>query len=343
MTTQHEIEQLTEAMKNTQSTRMYERYLAVRLHLEGRTLSEISAILGRSFPAISGHWKSYREQGLQGLEFKNYPGGLKKLTPAQEEQLKTMITEKKPVDVGFEAKFTWTLQLICTWIHREFSQTYTLKGASKWLNRLGFSYTKATYTLARADVEEQQQFQDVTLSELKDQLDRGDIDHLLFEDESSIRAYMALQYNWFPKGQQREIPTYGQHQGAKLFAAINYETGYVTHREEELDAQAFERFLKDILKTYTGNLVIVLDNARVHHAKAIQPFLRKNPRLQFVYLPKYSPELNPVEGLWKWLKHDVVNNVFFQKFYVIRSHVTKFMNHINRVPQIIIDRLLLQV
>ncbi|MEN1990751.1 helix-turn-helix domain-containing protein [Paenibacillus sp. ES5-4] len=34
---------------------MYERYLAVRLHLEGRTLTEIADILGRSFPAISGY------------------------------------------------------------------------------------------------------------------------------------------------------------------------------------------------------------------------------------------------------------------------------------------------
>ncbi|WP_367614116.1 transposase, partial [Heyndrickxia coagulans] len=56
---------------------------------------------------------------------------------------------------------------------------------------------------------------------------------MLFEDEAFIRAYQALQYNWFPKGQQRKIKTYGQHKGAKLFAAINYETGEITHYEEE--------------------------------------------------------------------------------------------------------------
>jgi hypothetical protein len=97
----------------------------------------------------------------------------------------------------------------------------------------------------------QQQFREVTLPELKEQLSLGEIDHLLFEDESMIRAYLALQYNGFPKGQQRKIPTHGQHKGAKLFAAINYETGHVVHREEQrFTTAAFQRFLSDILQKY---------------------------------------------------------------------------------------------
>lgn len=86
----------------------------------------------------------------------------------------------------------------------------------------------------------------------------------------------------------------------------------------------------------------MLDNAHTHHADAIQPFLRENPRLQLVFLPKYSPELNPVEGLWKWLKHDVVNNVFFHKYYVIRTHVAAFMKRVNESPLELIDRLLVR-
>ncbi|WP_309241995.1 IS630 family transposase [Paenibacillus sp. S150] len=227
MAKEEEIERLTTAMKETESTRMYERYLAVRLHLEGRTLTEIADILGRSFPAISGYWKAYRKQGLQGLGFGEYPGGIRKLSDEQEEQLKETIAQQRPVDVGFEAKCTWTLRLIRAWILREFGEKYTLKGISKMLNRLGFSYTKATYTLVRASKEEQKQFREVTLPELKEQLNQGEIDHLLFEDESMIRACLALQYNGFPKGQQRKIPTHVEHKGAKLFAAIDYETGYV--------------------------------------------------------------------------------------------------------------------
>lgn len=89
------------------------------------------------------------------------------------------------------------------------------------------------------------------------------MDHLFFEDEAMIRDYQALQYNWFPKGHQRKIPTYGRHEGTKLFAAINYATGYVIYREEQTtDAITFQHFLQDILDAYPqGNIVVILDNA----------------------------------------------------------------------------------
>ncbi len=52
---------------------------------------------------------------------------------------------------------------------------------------------------------------------------------------------------------------------------------------------------------------MILDNARIHHAKLLEPFLKKmEGRLKFIFLPPYSPQLNVVEGLWKWLKSDVI-------------------------------------
>ncbi len=122
----------------------------------------------------------------------------------------------------------------------------------------------------------------------------------LFEDESMIRSYQALQYNWFPRRKQRQVPTYGKHESAKLFGAINYETGQVHHREEEkADVEAFIRFLQDLLAAYPiGKMAMILDNSRIHHATGLQPFLKEHPRLQLVFLPPYSPNLNPVERLW---------------------------------------------
>ena len=68
-----------------------------------------------------------------------------------------------------------------------------------------------------------------------------------------------------------------------------------------------------------GKIVIILDNAKIHHAKLIQPFLEKlKNRLELIFLPPYSPELNLIEGLWGWLKSSVVNNVFFKSWTSIR-------------------------
>lgn len=157
-----------------------------------------------------------------------------------------------------------------------------------------------------------------------------------------IRDYQAIQKTWFLKGQQRLIPTYGKHQGVKLMGTLNYETGEIFCIEEEkYDAKVFLRFLQKVLTHYpTGKIVMILDNARIHHAKLIQPFLaaHKN-RLELVFLPPYSPQLNLIEGLWKWLKESVINNVFFSSKAQITKVVQQFIRHQNTNKQEIIDRL----
>ncbi|MGW8958530.1 IS630 family transposase [Paenibacillus sp. NPDC055715] len=124
-----------------------------------------------------------------------------------------------------------------------------------------------------------------------------EIDHLLFEDESMIRDYQAIQKTWFLRGKQRIIQTTGKHRGVKLLATVDYATGQIVWQEDEqYTAETFLACLQKVLEVYPeGNIVIVLDNARIYHAKLLQPFLdeQKN-RLGFVFLPPYSPQLRPV-------------------------------------------------
>ena len=168
----------------------------------------------------------------------------------------------------------------------------------------------------------------------------------MFEDESMIRDYQSIQKTWFLKGHQRKIPTYGKHSGVKLMGVLNYETGAIYCEEhEKYDAEVFLQFLNNLLSQYqTGKIVMVLDNSRIHHAKLIQPFLDQNKRrLTLVFLPPYSPNINLIEGLWGWLKSNVINNVFYSKVDEIREAVNSFLNTINKSPQEIIDRLCIRL
>lgn len=157
-----------------------------------------------------------------------------------------------------------------------------------------------------------------------------------------IRDYQALQYTWFAKGKQRMIKTTGKHRGVKLLATVNYITGEVVWQEEEqYTAEEFLAFLRKVTTVHpTGKIVMILDNARIHHAKLLEPFLKEmEGRLELIFLPPYSPQLNVVEGLWKWLKSDVINNVFYHKVDEIRRNVHAFMENIMLDPMKIIDRL----
>lgn len=161
-----------------------------------------------------------------------------------------------------------------------------------------------------------------------------------------IRDYQAIQKTWFLKGKQRIIPTYVKHHGVKLLGVLNYETGHVYCIEEEkYDAQVFMKFLENVLSLYpTGKIVMILDNARIHHAKLLQPFLDDNShRLKLVFLPSYSPKLNLIEGLWGWLKSEIINNVFYKSLNQIRVAVRGFIRMINQNTKNTINRLCLRM
>lgn len=170
----------------------------------------------------------------------------------------------------------------------------------------------------------------------------GEIAHILFQDESMIRDYQAIQKTWFLKGKQRKIPTYGKHRGAKLMGCLDYETGEILCEEKETyDAVVFQEFLVNVLNHYPeGKIVIILDNARIHHAKLLKPLLeQQQDRIELVFLPSYSPELNLMEGLWKWLKETAINNVFFSNVQKIILAVRAFLYWVNQQRETVIDRL----
>lgn len=84
---------------------------------------------------------------------------------------------------------------------------------------------------------------------------------------------------------------------------------------------------------------MILDNAKIHHAKLLNDLLNDNPRLQLVFLPPYSPNLNIIEELWGWIKDAVINNIFFHSCDQIRNAVVSFVDYLNSFPYLVIDRL----
>ena len=161
-----------------------------------------------------------------------------------------------------------------------------------------------------------------------------------------IRDYQAIQATWFPKGKQRLIRTYGKHEGTKLIGALDYESGEIfCIQEKQYTAQEFLVFLELLVAKYDGKrIVIILDNAKIHHAKLLKPFLEENKEdLILKFLPPYSPNLNLIEGLWKWLKSSVINNVFFKSVAEIDKAVFGFIQKINSDKESVIRRLCLKL
>lgn len=167
MTHQNQIAELQKAMKQTQDRRMFERYQAVFLCLSGDTQEEAARITGRSRRSVNSYVTAYKKAGLAGLERGKGTGKPKRLTDDQEKALETVISEQLPSDVGFEHRANWTLSLAAQYVEREWGVSYSLKGMSIVLKRLGLSFTRPTYTLEKADQEKQRQFKEDTFPTLK--------------------------------------------------------------------------------------------------------------------------------------------------------------------------------
>lgn len=162
-----ELKEIENQLKHEKKRRMYERYQAVRLHLMGNSIKQISKILKRTEKTVGTYIRSYKEHGLEGLTMKFSTGKPPRLTLEQQEQLKQTIIHHLPHEVGYTAKFNWTLEIIAVYIEREFGKSYSLRGVSKMMHRLEMSYTKPTYTLAAADEEKQKEFVENTFPGLK--------------------------------------------------------------------------------------------------------------------------------------------------------------------------------
>lgn len=88
----------------------------------------------------------------------------------------------------------------------------------------------------------------------------------------------------------------------------------VTSLTPKFNAATFAEFLRLIIRYRPRNrrMVLILDNAQYHHARTLKPWLRKHRKsLTLLFLPPYSPELNPIERVWKLARRLATHNRYF--------------------------------
>lgn len=153
-----ELQKVKTAMNNEKEARYFKRYQSLYLYLSGKKCDEVASIVGLSKISVSRINQVYKKEGLAGIPDKPREGRPRKLTQEQEAKIKELILDKVPSEVGFPAEFNWTAGLVAKYIKHEYGLDYTIRGITGIFERLGLSYTRPTYVLAKADKEKQEQF-----------------------------------------------------------------------------------------------------------------------------------------------------------------------------------------
>jgi transposase len=147
---------------------------------------------------------------------------------------------------------------------------------------------------------------------------------------------------WSPKGQQVEIPTPGQPDKYYGIGAVNYYSGetvvqFHRHKRRKEIAQLLEALLS---KHPTGTVYVAWDNANTHADDEVEEVVRGAAgRLVLLYLPTYSPWLNPIGMLWRHFRREVTHCELFETKKALLAAAGDFFDRYNQCP----DKILLVI
>ncbi len=156
-----------------------------------------------------------------------------------------------------------------------------------------------------------------------------------YADEFNVSWLPTLRAMWSPKGQQVMIPTPGQPKVHYGLGAVNYHTGetVVIIRRRKRRPEVAELLQALVDKHPTGTIYVAWDNASTHQDDEIEAVVRAAAgRLILLYLPTYSPWLNPIEMLWRHFRREVTHCEIFETVKLLIEASYNFFDRYNQNP-----------
>ena len=150
--------------------------------------------------------------------------------------------------------------------------------------------------------------------------------------------FPTLQAMWSPKGQQVMIRTPGQPTKHYGIGAVNYHTGEteVIFRRRKRRKEIAELLQRLVDKHPTGTIFVAWDNANTHEDDEVESVVRAAAgRLVLLYLPTYSPWLNPIERLWRQFRRDVTHCELFVSVKSLLAASQTFFDRCNKNPDLV--------
>jgi transposase len=304
------------------------RLLALTWSNQGKTEQEIADLLDLARRTIHNWIKTYRKHGLAKLLHLEHAGDPGNLSKGQVEEL------KEEVKTG---RFHCVRE-VQSWINNTFGKTYTYGGTKALLHRIGCSYHKTSGFLFKADHDEQKAW--VEEYEKQREKHKGDkaVRSYFCDGVHLIYGMEIIYCCWLLVGQRLNV---GVGSGRKRFNILG---AYCPDGHEYLDVRSSDnnvtgQTLIDLMKVMrlkhpeVKKFIIYLDNARYNHAKLAKEWIeeQKKEGVEFVleHLPTYSPNLNLIERLWKFLRKKAMR-AWYQTFEEMQQAIANVLDHLDK-------------
>lgn len=300
------------------SRRRYRKVTVLVMLHQGHSIEVIEAALGLDDNTIRRYWEGYEEKGIETYLSDHYIPYAGKLTTEQEEELAAHLDEYLYSDV----------KPIIQYVLEQFEVEYTLSGMRDLLHRLGFVYKQTKAVPSKADEAAQREFVEDILPGLLEEVATGAAE-VYYSDGCHPTHNTKTSRGWIRRGQNFEVDCNSGRRRVNINAAVRATKPehLVYDVAETINAQSTQRLCRQLLRKHPGKKIyLICDNARYNRNRLLREWAEQQ-RIEFVYLPDYSPNLNLAERLWRLLRKEVINSVYYDTYDKFRTGIVEFLDN----------------
>jgi transposase len=313
--------EIDQRRRQAENRRIYQRLSALLWIDAGRTREEVAELLGITSRQVGQWLRIFRNKGLKELCTLHYRGDPGRLRPAQIGQLKQQIAQG----------MFHNAEQVRIWVQDTFGVAYSSTGVKELLHRIGASYHKVSGFFWKADVKKQKQF---VRKYRRHKREAGPTTRRYFVDACHPVWGLDLLYScWLLVGQRYYV---GVGNGRKrlniLGAYCPDDHDYVDLRltKENITGEQFVKLLEKMRAKHpdTEKFILYLDNAKYYSKPCVKEWLAAHREFRLVPLPAYSPNLNLIERLWKFLRKKALSR-WHRTFEAMQEAVAEVLDHLD--------------
>ena len=308
---------LRKQLRSERDKRYAYRINVVLLLDDGWTCQQIANALFLNDSTIRDYEQQYRTGGIDVLLSDAHAGGNAKLTSVQEQEL----------DAHIEANLYSTAAEICEHVETTYGVSYSTDGMRALLRRLQFVFKKTKLVPGKADAEKQEVFL-AQMKKLKEE--KGADDEICYLDGVHPQHNSKPANGWIKKGTEKQLKSNTGRERININGALNPRNHDVIFREDKsINAESTIGLFGQIEEKYPNapNIYCIADNAKYYKNKDVTAYLNTS-RIRLLFLPPYSPNLNLIERLWKFVKKKRCNNTYYEKFADFKTAILTFLENI---------------
>lgn len=316
---EQDYQKLRQLQRNTKLSRRRYRKVTVLVMLhQGFNVAMVQAALGLDDNTVRRYWQGYEETGIETYLADHYVPYTGKLTEEQEERLTEHLDEHLYLDV----------KPIIAYVKEQYGVQYSASGMRDLLHRMGFTYKQTKTVPSRADEQAQRVFLEERLPELLTEVEAGTAE-VYYADATHPTHNTKPGRGWIRKGHDFAIDCNSGRKRVNINGAVRASKPehLVYDVTDSINAQSTQRLCRQLLRKHPAKTIyLVCDNARYNRCNWLQEWAR-GQRIEFVFLPPYSPNLNLIERLWRLLRQEAINSMYYATYDAFQRGVIDFMDN----------------